>query len=92
MRITMGADAKVFVKNGKVKVEATGAEVEDVEASAFTKVGVWFYALWKDAIDVKKKAPAEMKFAVGGEDLVTRVETAAIENDGLWLGLSLGAE
>ncbi|MBW2277088.1 MAG: hypothetical protein JRF63_06320, partial [Deltaproteobacteria bacterium] len=91
MRITMGAKAKVATQDGNVRIEATDGKIEDVEASAFTKVGVWFHALWKDAINVTKSAGTAMSFSVAGQRMTSRLERAAIENDELTLELSLTA-
>jgi hypothetical protein len=92
MRVDMGANAKVSVKGDKVEIKATGAKVENVDASAFTKAGVWFYALWKDAIKMSKKASSEMKFKVAGQKMVSKVVMAELADDELTVGLSLVAE
>ena len=92
MRVDMGANAKVSVEGDKVEIKATGAKVENVDASAFTKVGVWFYALWKDAMKMSQKASSEMKFKVAGQKMVSKVVMAELKDDELTVGLSLVAE
>ena len=92
MRVDLGANAKVSVKGDKVELKATGAKVENVDASAFTKVGVWFYALWKDAMKMSQKASSEMKFKVAGQKMVSKVVMAELKDDELTVGLSLVAE
>ena len=92
MRVDMGANAKVSIKGDKVEIKATGAKVENVDASAFTKAGVWFYALWKDAIKMSKKTSSEMRFKVAGQKMVSKVVMAELVDDELTVGLSLVAE
>ncbi len=88
-RITIGTNPTVSVKNDKIQIETKGTEIEDVEATAITELGIWFVTLWKDAVDVRKSAAAEMHFTVAGKKMVTKIERASIENDELTLGISL---
>ena len=60
-----------------------------MEASAFTKVGVWFHLLWKDALKLQKKASAKTKVTVAGKKIDIAVKNAAIENDELKLEVGL---
>lgn len=89
MRITLTAKPSVEIVEGQLQIKATDTKTEDVEASAFTKVGVWFYVLWKDAIKFKKKASSQMEFSVAGQEMVASVEETSIANDELSLSLSL---
>jgi hypothetical protein len=89
MRLDMGADAEVSAKDGKLRIEARDGVIESVEASAFTELGVLFYALWKDAVDVTMSRSAELRFKVAGTALVSRVEQAALVRDELTLTVSL---
>jgi hypothetical protein len=88
-RITLGADPSVSVKNDKIKIKAENTKIEDVEAAPFTELGIWFYTLWKDAIDFRKSAGSKMSFKIAGEKMVSRIERAAIANDELTLGISV---
>lgn len=89
MRITLKARPVVEVKDGKLQIQTKDTETDDVEASAFTKVGVWFYILWKDAIKLKKKATSRMEFAVAGRKMVAAVESAEVAEDEIFLGVGL---
>jgi hypothetical protein len=91
MRITMSAKPSVQVADGKLAIEALDTETDDVEASAFTKVGVWFYILWKDAMKLNQKTSSTMTVALAGQEVEITVERAAVEQDELVLdvGLSL---
>jgi hypothetical protein len=89
MRITMSAKPAIEVADGKLSIQAKDTETDDVEASAFTKVGVWFYLLWKDAMKLKQKTDARIKMVAAGRELEIAVEQAAIERDELTLEVGL---
>jgi len=91
MRITMSAKPSIRIVDEKLEIAAEDAETEDVEASAFTKVGVWFYVLWKDAMKVHKKTSSRMKATVAGQEVEAVVEKAAVEKDELVLEIGLSA-
>jgi hypothetical protein len=88
MRITMSAKPSIEIVDEKLEIEASDAKTDDVEASAFTKVGVWFYILWKDAMKLKQKASSRMKMIVAGQEIEAAVEKAAVERDELTLEIS----
>jgi len=92
MRITMSAKPSVQVVDGKLAIEAVDTETDDVEASAFTKVGVWFYILWKDAMKLNQKTSSTMTVVMAGQEVEISVVKAAVERDELTLevGLSIG--
>jgi len=89
MRITMSAKPSIRIVDEKLEIAATDTETDDVEASAFTKVGVWFYILWKDAMKLHQKTSARMKMVVAGQELEAVVEKAVVERDELVLEVSL---
>jgi len=89
MRVTLGAVPAVSVKDGNVRIEAKKAEIEDVEGAAFTIAAVKFYALWKDTVNVRKKADATMKFEAGGTEVITTMKSAEIADDQLVLNMGL---
>jgi hypothetical protein len=89
MRITMAAKPAVAVVDDKLEIKAEDPKTDDVEASAFTKVGVWFYVLWKDAMKLHQKTSARMKMVVAGQELEAVVEKAIVERDEVALEVSL---
>lgn len=89
MRITMSAKPLVQVADGKLAIEASDTVTDDVEASAFTKVGVWFYVLWKDAMKLNQKTSSTMRVALAGQEVEITVERAAVERDELTLEVDL---
>jgi len=92
MRITMSAKPSVAVVDEKLEIKALDTKTDDVEASAFTKVGVWFYILWKDAMKLDQKTSARMKMVVAGREIEAVVEKAVVERDDLVLEVSLSVE
>lgn len=92
MRVTMAAKPSIRIVDEKLQIQAKDAETDDVEASAFTKVGVWFYLLWKDAMKLTQKSSSRMKIAVAGQEIEAVVEKAAVERDELALEISLSME
>ena len=92
MRVTMGARPRVERREGELVLGAEGAEIEDVEAAAFTELGVWFCALWKDALDITREAGSRWSFELGGERLVAEVRDAELDGDELRLGVGLAAD
>jgi len=92
MRITMAARPSVRIVEDRLEIEALDTKTEDVEASAFTKVGVWFYILWKDAMKLNQKTSSRMELNVAGQEIEASVREAVIEEDELTLGLSLEIE
>ncbi len=89
MRLTISAKPSIAVVGDNVEIKTQNMKTDDVEASAFTKVGVWFHLLWKDAMNVNKKSPARMKTTVAGKEMEAIVKKAAIERDELILEVSL---
>ncbi|MFO8073091.1 MAG: hypothetical protein R6V85_14565 [Polyangia bacterium] len=89
MRIEMRAAAAVKKENGELRIEALEAEIEGVEASAFTRAGMWFYALWKDALDVTRKTEAKIEFDLAGKPMRAEVEQARLEADELVMRIGL---
>jgi hypothetical protein len=89
MRITMSARPSVQVADGKLAIEAADTVTDDVEASAFTKVGVWFYILWKDAMKLNQKTSSTMTVVLAGQEIEITVEKAAVERDELTMEVGL---
>jgi len=89
MRLDMGANARVGAKDGKVSIAAEDGVIEDVDAAPLTEVGVFFYALWKDAVNVTLDRSAELRFKVADQELVSRVEQATLTDDELTLIVTL---
>ena len=81
MRLTMSATPSLAVRGGNIEVTAKAAKADDVEATAVTKIGVWFKLLWKDAINMTQKKSARIKMKVAGKEMMIVVEKAAIEGD-----------
>ena len=91
MRVNMSATPVIEANAGKLAINAKDAVTDDIEASAFTKAGVWFYLLWRDAIELKKRAPMEMKFSIAGKEMIAVVDQASIENNEFISQVSLNA-
>ena len=85
----MSAKPSVAVVDEKLEIKAEDTKTDDVEASAFTKVGVWFYILWKDAMQLQQKTSSRMKVVVAGQEIEVVVEKAAVERDELALEVGL---
>ena len=81
MRLTMSARPSIVLRDGRLEIKAEDAETDDVEASAFTKVGTWFYLLWKDPMRLDKKSDAVLHLSSGGKALTIVVMKAAVERD-----------
>jgi hypothetical protein len=92
MRITMSAEPSVAIVDEKLEIKAEGTKTDDVEASAFTKVGVWFYVLWKDAMKLHQKTSTKMKMVVAGQEIEAVVEKAVVERDELVLEVGLSVQ
>jgi hypothetical protein len=92
MRLTMSAKPSLAVVGKNLEIKAEGAETDDVEASAFIEVGVWFKLLWKDAMNVKKKSAARITTVIAGQEMTVAVERAAIEQDEIVMEVYLAAE
>jgi hypothetical protein len=90
-RVDMGAKAAIGVEDGTLVIEATDGVIEGSEAAPFTELGVFFYALWKDAVKTTIKRSAEMKFSAGGQELSSRVEAAELAGDEVTMTVSLAA-
>ncbi len=89
MRFTMSAMPTIAVVGENVEIKAEKVETDDVQAAAFTKVGVWFHLLWKDALSVNKKSSARIKTTVAGDETEVLVKKASIEKDELVLEIEL---
>ena len=83
MRLTMSARPSIAVADGKLEIKAEDAENDDIEASAFTKVGTWFYLLWKDPMHLDKKSDAVINLTAGEKELKIIVKKASVEKDEL---------
>jgi hypothetical protein len=89
MRITMSAKPTVAVVGDSLEVKAKDIKTDDVDASAFTKLGVWFYTLWKDAMNIKKKSSSKMRMVAAGREIEAIVKKAALEKDELVMEVAL---
>lgn len=92
MRLTMSAKPVIAVVDEKLEIKAENPRTDDVEASAFTKVGVHFYMLWKDPMDMNKKSAAKMKMVTAGRAVEIDLKKASIEQDEIVMevGLTIG--
>ena len=88
-RVDMGAEAAIDVEDGALRIRATGGVIEGSKASPFTELGVFFYALWKDAVKTTISRPAQLRFSAGGQELTTRVESATLAGDEVTMTLAL---
>ena len=89
MRITMSAKPSIKIADESLEITANDTKTDDVEASAFTKVGAWFHVLWKDALKLQKKTSSRTKMTVAGQEIEVAVDKAAIEQDELELQVRL---
>jgi hypothetical protein len=92
MRLTMSAKPSVKVADESLEINAGDIKTDDVEASAFTKVGVWFNLLWKDALKLQKKTSTKTKVTVAGKEIDIVVAKASVENDELKLLVNLAVK
>jgi hypothetical protein len=81
MRFTLSAKPKVAIVDEKLEMKGEDPQTDDIEASAFTKVGVWFYMLWKDPMNLNKKHDAKMKMAVAGQQMEITLKKASYQKD-----------
>ena len=89
LRVTMAAKPVVGIADESLEIRAEDVKADEVEASALTKVAVWFRLFWKDALKLQKKASAKARVAAAGKDIDIAVKRAAVEGDELKLWLSL---
>jgi hypothetical protein len=89
MKITMSATPTVAVVGDNLEINAEDVETDDVDASAFTKVGTWFYLLWKDAMNIHKKSSSKIHMVAAGREIEAVAKKAALEKDELVLEVAL---
>lgn len=89
MRLSLSAEPTVALVNEKLEIKAENPQTDDVEASAFTKVGVHFYMLWKDPMNLNKKSEAKMKMVAAGREVAVVLKKAAIERDEIVMEVQL---
>lgn len=81
MRLTLSAKPSVSVVKNKLVIKAEDAQNEDIEASAFTKVGTWFYLLWKDPMNLNQKRNTKVKLVLAGQALEATLKAASLKGD-----------
>ena len=81
MRFTLSAKPAVAIVDDKLEMKAEDAHTDDIEASAFTKVGVWFYMLWKDPMNLNQKRASKIKMVVAGKEMEIVLKKAAYEQN-----------